>query len=126
MPRAILVLLCLAWTACDPFGPEPCEPVAAPGLIVNLVDGGAPAVTTLAVARVRSGFFTDSARFESPTPAPVPPFSLAYNRPDTYELTVSAAGYADVTQNGVQVPGDRCNVETVTLDVQLEPVAGPQ
>ena len=68
-------------------------------------------------AIARDGTFADTAFAE----ATAFPYSLAFERPGSYTVTVEKPGYRLWTRDGVTVTRDRCHVITVSIVARLQP-----
>ena len=99
-----------------------CTVLAVPAVQLTVVDsltGQSAALRAISVS-IRSGGLRDTV-FVATLAAGSPPFSvgLAYERPGTYDLSVTAAGYRIWTSTGVVVTNDLCHVITVPLTARL-------
>ena len=105
--------------ACAENPPLACTEEARPGLTVTVRDS----VTAAAVANgveviARDGAYADTAR-ASLLGSGV--YSLVYERPGTYEVTVSHPSYRAWVRTGIKVTADACHVQTVSLLARLQP-----
>ena len=99
-----------------------CTLVATPAIQLTVVDSltAQSALLRSISVLIRSGGLSDTV-FVASLAANAPPFSvgLAFDRPGTYDLSVSAAGYKTWTKNAVVVGSDLCHVVTVPLTARL-------
>ena len=129
---AVSLLTALFSVGCTRGGLDPnCTDERRPGIVLALEDAttGARQPFANVVAIAQDGSFGDTARIASMTTDPrTPPLiALAFERPGTYEVTVSATGYAASTVSDVRVQeDDACrHVITRALIVRLVPQAKP-
>lgn len=99
-----------------------CTTEIRPAVSLTVMDsltglGGPMSALTITI---RDGVARDSV-FVSTLAAGIAPFSLglAYERKGTYQLDVTAAGYAPWSRAGVSVTGDLCHVTTVVVTARL-------
>ena len=118
----LLIVSCVLVSSCSLITNDPvCTLNAAPGIRIN-------SVIDIETGNDVSGFwgFATEGEFADSSFMPLgfnEPLSLAVERPGTYAVRVSRADYADWTRNGIEVKlnDSKCHVETVPLDVQLQP-----
>jgi len=118
MPATVTLLgILLICAACTSNDLVICTAQFVPGIVVEVQDSvsGASRVQG-AQGAVHDGPFLDSLRPHSPTS-----LQAAGERPGTYNVTLSHAGYADWVRTGVQVERGVCHVQTVTLQALLQP-----
>ena len=117
------VIICLAAAACGHPGYATCldEAHKAVGVHVQDADTGAPVCDAVVV--IHSGVYSESLPVRNDPAddgAPGCVYAGAYERPGTYEVDVSRAGYASATTTGVVVPLDSCGkVVPQTLVITL-------
>jgi len=117
---AIGMLACGA-AACDPTG---CIQPSIEGIEVNFVDAaGGVVVTTEARVIATSGSFADTVRVTAAAPSVVTKMYAVPDRPGTYTVRVSAAGYSDWVQEGVRVGDNGCTVKQVSVLARLARVS---
>jgi hypothetical protein len=105
--------------ACDrAAAPVICLDYAAPSLAVSAFDATTGASAVGALVTASDGGYFDSARVSPYGPS----VGLAYERPGTYLVTVSKAGYGDVQMSGVRVSRGDCHVVTTRLSFDLQPI----
>lgn len=109
-----------------PFAP--CSEAGKFGLYVTVVDsttGGPP--TSRPTLIIVDGTFADTVVGLPPGERPVSVIPAAGERPGTYSLAVTAAGYRRWTRDGVRVrEGGRCDdIQTVRLTARLQPGSEP-
>lgn len=124
----VLLLATLAVVQCSREAPtnRVCTAVAVAALDVTVVAANSGAAPSSAIAAVvRDGTYRDSVAYPAaPRSGPVHLY-LAYARPGTYSLLLSAAGYRDWTRDSIVVAGDECgHPRTVAVPVSLAPSAG--
>jgi len=118
-----LSVLALCAGCVGPFAP--CSDVGNFAVIVTVVDsttGGPPSSQPTLV--IVDGTFADTLVGPVvPGQSPVSVIAAAVERPGTYSLTVTAAGYRRWMRDGVQArEGGRCDeLETVRLTARLQP-----
>lgn len=115
-----LVVGCLVQASCL-FDPSGCTTEVAWGLRVTVRNAltGAPAGLGALVTA------TDGAHRETLLPFPDSlSFFGASERPGDYDVAVSRAGFQPWNRLGVEVRDGGCHVDTVDLDVRLQPLAG--
>lgn len=105
--------------------PEPipvaCTPSVDPGILIRVTDNasGNP-ISCGARALVTAGTYSET--LDNP-PGPgcldALMLSAAFERPDTYAVTVSKAGYLDFIINDVVVTAGVCHVIAVTVEARL-------
>ncbi len=97
--------------------PVACTAEARPGLSVTVLDEptARPLLTGVTVTA------RDGAHAESVTTSFGGLYSLAYERPGRYDLTVTHADYRPWTRTGVVVLADDCHVITVGVTASLTP-----
>jgi len=122
----------LASAGCGAVVVDPtCTNELRTGIRLTLEDSttGARYPFTDVVAVASGGAFRDTARVASITEASggQPSVGLAHERPGTYDVTVSAAGYAAWTTRGVRVEEEEVchHVITRSLTARLRPLATP-
>ncbi len=121
---AAAVAITIGTTACiGPF--ESCEGVGNFGVQITVVDsitGKAPVGT--AVLILTEGEYTESAQATLQVSNGTLIVAGAHERPGTYSLRITVAGYQPWTASGVRVSeSGRCDeVETVKLTARLRPV----
>ena len=122
---SVAIRLVLAFSGVSCIGPfAPCgSDVGRFGLDIGVVDDrtSAPPVTEV-TAVVSDGQYADTVRSGQP-PGRAVRLAAAPERPGTYTLTVSAAGYQSKTASNLSVQrGGRCeHLRTVSLNVRLQP-----
>ena len=117
MYRPALVLLCAgALTACSSTAPTTCTDIAVAGLSVIVVDsaGGQPLSSALVTAQ--AGAVADTAKFYSPDG-----YNLLYERPGSYDVSVTLAGYQPWHRSDVTITSGSCHVNRVVLTARLQP-----
>jgi hypothetical protein len=101
-----------------------CTVLLQPAIQLTVVDSasGQSALLRAINISIRSGGLRDTV-FVPSISAGAPPFTvgLAYERPGSYDLTVSAAGYREWTRSGVVATNDLCHVVTVPITARLVP-----
>ena len=122
----VLALMLVLVSGCDVLMPKDCTLMVHPGIVVTVRDSVAQTpvrgpVTVIA----RDGAFADTAvlvnqNSQDPATVDFGPFSLALERPGTYEVTVEAQGYRRWQRAGVRVRRDDCHVRTVSLLALLQ------
>lgn len=122
--RRMLGLL-LFGAACDEpsrvAGPN-CADIAVPALTVIAYDWRTrQTITSKALVVARDGAYADTA--SGATVATPPLYTLAYNRPGTYSVTVQLSGYEPWRVDGVVAPRGICNVMTIPLAASLMQVS---
>lgn len=104
---------------------EFCTKEARPAIQVTVTDESNAPLPSAASLRViaTDGAYADTAR-AVPGIANPSSFSLAYERPGTYRLDVSATGYTSTTVSDVRVvkTANDCHVVTQTVAVKLRRV----
>ncbi len=121
---ATAAAITIGTTACiGPF--ESCEGVGNFGVQITVVDsvtGKAPVGT--AVLILTEGEYTESAQATLQVSNGTLIVAGAHERPGTYSLRITVAGYQPWTASGVRVSeSGRCDeVETVKLTARLRPV----
>jgi hypothetical protein len=100
-----------------------CTTEARAGIVLTVSDsltGAAAGLTSLALV-ARSGNYRDSTFFPAvPAGQPALVWGLAYERPGTYDVRVSADGYQPWVRLGVTVTNDLCHVVPVQITVRLQ------
>ena len=95
-----------------------CTTEARPGLVVTVLDSVTKAQISGARVTARNGTTTDVV----PDPwAATSAYSLAFEKPGTYEVTVEKSGYRTWVRTNVRVTEDECHVKTVSLTALLQP-----
>ncbi len=110
--------LILGTAGCHETTGVACTLEARPGLSVTVRDlttGASVSGETQVIAR--DGAYADTADAAFLGMA----YSLAYERPGTYEVTVINPAYNTWRQAGVRVTADQCHVQTVSILVSLAP-----
>ena len=132
-PRAaqatrLTCLLALAvWAGC--VGPlAPCAGIGNFAVVVTVVDSttaGPP--SSQPTLTIMDGTFVDTLVGPAPGQSQVVVMGGAAERPGTYSLTVTAAGYRRWMRDGVRArEGGRCDdLQTVRLTARLQPAAEP-
>lgn len=101
--------------------PVVCTPSVDPGILIRVTDsasGNPVSCGTRAV--VTAGTYSETV--DNPPIAgclDALVLSAAHERPDTYSVTVSKAGYLDFTINDVAVTAGICHVIPVTVEARL-------
>lgn len=124
LTRFAIVALCAGCVG--PFAP--CSEAGKFGLYVTVVDSttsGPP--TSQPTLIIVDGTFADTVVGFAPGERPVSVIPAAGERPGTYSLAVTAAGYRRWTRDGVGVrEGGRCDdVQTVRLTARMQLGAEP-
>jgi hypothetical protein len=92
--------------------------------VVDSTTGGPPSSRPTLI--ITEGAYADTAFGTAPGQmSPFPVIPAAPERPGTYSLTVTAAGYRQWTRDGVKVrEGGRCDdIQTVRVTARLQPGA---
>lgn len=101
-----------------------CTQVAFPAIVIALQDSvtGSKGPFTN-VSYVARGAASKDSSFVGNVPAQIGGLDfkvgLAYERPDTYDVTVTASGYKPWIKSGITVTKDACHVIPVNLDARL-------
>ena len=122
--RTLLVGLAGTMAACGDIFGHACTLEVRPGIIVAIRDAqsGAPVADSAAGVAV-DVTFTDSLQpAELDTLGRLVSRAGAFERPGTYNVSVTRHGYANWSQSGVRVTRGDCHVNTVRLAALLQPV----
>jgi len=101
--------------------PAPCTPSFDPGILIRVTDSasGNP-ISCGAHAVVTAGTYSEVVdNPPSPGCSDATGLTAAFERPDTYVVTISKAGYLDFVINDVVVAAGVCHVKTVTVEARL-------
>jgi len=114
-PDALLAISLLLLSACGESGP--CTTSVEPGIVVEVREAGTnlPAADG-ATGLIMERLYTETLRQDGPGA-----LAGADERPGTYALSVSKLGYGTFDTTGIQVKSGSCHVQTVTLQVFLQP-----
>jgi hypothetical protein len=108
-------------SACGGGGGDPkaCDTSAHAGILIRVIDNasGNP-IACGASAVVISGSYSETVNSNTPC-SDNTNLMAAFERPGTYAITVSKAGYQNFTINDVIVTPGVCHVNTVTVDARL-------
>lgn len=115
----------LALTGCGWLVGTVCLDYSAAGLQVFVVDSitGGSVVTENEVVAIDGEYADTAAAFEF-APGTRAEALLAFERPGTYRVTVTAEGYRPWAKDGVRVTEGECHVQTVELEALMQPVDG--
>lgn len=121
MPLVLAIVGTVATACNNPFASSDCSTLGVAGIVVTVVDAGTNRAPTATPAiRLEDGAHVEE--YTTPFPQSDPPlYSGAVERPGTYRLVVSAAGYQDYVMANINVTrGGRCNyLSGVRLTVPL-------
>jgi hypothetical protein len=97
-----------------------CTTIAIAGLNVTVTDSAtnAPVFANSLSISARSGAFRDSVFYATQT-LPLS-LGLAYERPGTWEVRITAAGYQPWAATGIVIGTDLCHVIPVSLSAKLQ------
>lgn len=125
MKFMISTLLLLGATGCDLLGPRACTTELRPGISLLILDArGGPLASDSVFASAVDGGYADTA-IRNTRDAGYARVGLADERAGTYSVEVRGDGYEPWTRTGVRVSEGGCHVQTVDLEVLLQP-AGPE
>jgi hypothetical protein len=117
--RLFMALACLAPLVASGCGEAGCVMAAANGLVIAVRDVQTHASLNATVT-VTDGTFSATKATNNGGVIPAP------GRPGTYNITVTAVGYQDWTQNGVQVKSASCGQpESISVTADLQPKTSP-
>jgi hypothetical protein len=126
MKRILVAALFLAACEDDPVHPPNiyCPAIARPAIEVDVrdADTGAPAANG-ASGEVREGTFVEALEVLPSTSGDALTMVGAWERPGEYTVLVQKPGHRQWTADDVRVTRGLCNVETVKLIANLEPVS---
>ncbi len=114
----LFVVSALGWcAACTQ--PGLCSTEAVAGIQVTTQDAISRMQLCDAMVVVRSGTYEETLQAFPGTPCS---YAGAYERPGTYEVTVSRTGYRNATRRDIRVTQDECHVVTQEVPVELAPL----
>ena len=123
-PRAPvgMMLLLLGLSGCGLLDPEICTAYPAPWIIVEVRDAatGAPAASGV-VGHAEDGIFRFDLMEVEAGGAELLLYGLS-QEVGTYRVTLTKEGYAPWQQEGVRLRRDDCDVRTVRLRADLQPL----
>ena len=104
-------------------GPTVCTTELRAGIVISVVDGatGNPIACGAHAVIAADGFVEDIDNTRQPCDDRVA-LAGAYERPGTYSVAVSRAGYYDLTVSGVIVAAGTCHVATAIVDARMQAV----
>ena len=113
----ILPLLALPLAGCLLELPgQPCTDLYAYGVSVSATNAATGAALENATLTLTDGAYTEALQA-----FPTGDYVGAGERPGTYTLTATAAGFQPQTIENIVVTADRCHVHGVHVDVALQP-----
>lgn len=114
----VICVVGLTLTGCEsPADPVICTAIAVDAIVVTVVDGASNQRICDATVVAAEGSFSEMLRsFPGATDCT---YSGPTERVGVYEVRVTKAGYAPVTQGSVRVTRDECHVIPVRLTVTL-------
>lgn len=110
---------CLLLGGCNVLGVG-CDSIALPGVSVWVFDSvsGSPVHGVMVTATVQDGDYQDEQSGLSRVDSY--PIALAFERPGTYDVGVTAEGYAPWTVDNIRVRNGACHVRTERVDARLQ------
>ena len=120
-PGGVLLLL-LGLSGCGLLDSAICPAVAVPWIVVEVRDAatGAPAASGV-VAHAQDGIFRFDLTAVEAGSAELLLYGLSHEV-GTYRVTLTKEGYAPWQQEGVRLRRDDCDVRTVRLRADLQPL----
>jgi hypothetical protein len=111
--------LVLVPSGCEVLGIA-CETKEIPGILLTVTDSasGGPVAAPDVLIEVMDGSYRES--FRQSVTGPGNAAGLAYERPGTYEVIVTAEGYHTWLRQGIRVRQDGCHVRRVDLTARLQ------
>ena len=123
MRTIMAATLIVSLIACDIFESDKCLLEGQPAVQLTLVGpGGSEVLSTSARLIVRSGSYADTTEVITATPARVWQISAADNRPGTYEVTFTVAGYAPWTRSSLVARDAGCELLPAVVTAELVPL----
>ena len=101
-----------------------CTTEAVPAIRIEVLDSatGAPASCGARALITATGYSETVENPDGPSCMNTLPLSGAFERPDTYHVTVSKLGYQEATFGPLSVLANVCHVVTVPLTARLVPL----
>lgn len=104
-------------------GNEPvvCTASLDAGIVIKVIDNasGNPASCGARAVITTNGYLETVENPVATSCLDTMPLAGAYERPGTYSITVSKAGYSDFTADNIVVTSGVCHVNTVTMEARL-------
>ena len=118
IPVSLRLILLLTVACHGRTDPLICTAVAEPAVVVELRDAVTLAPIVGATAILSEGAYSET-MFEGPDAL----YSGGFERPGTYQVDITATGFAAVTRAGITAPAGPCGpvTQNVTIDMQPNP-----
>ncbi len=106
--------------------PPACLPVILHGLFVTVLDfQTGENISCQSIAIITDGEYIENISLPPQSTQSTQCYSSlvgAFGRSGTYNLSISAPGYADFSKSGIVLTSDRCGVVTLKIEVALQPI----